>query len=182
MRGVIGILLWFSAVQGFDQLDPKYQIRYGDPSAPTKVVEYFSFSCPLCIDLVNQEFPEIRRAYLDRLSYIFHPNPVDLTTLQAMICLKQLSEEEKRFFLEGLCIALANGNEAVAAMRELMEALHHSVPDLASFEFLKQEETFADALRFIRQENAVILMPQIEINEVRYEDIPTASFLKGKLS
>ena len=99
-------LIFLCAIEvcvGFEKLDPKYQVGYGDPNSSIKVVEYFSLSCAKCFEFFQEDFQGIRRKYLDtgEISWSFHPDPADLLTLQAMVCLENLPNEvKKRLFLE----------------------------------------------------------------------------------
>src|SRR3990167_750299 len=99
---VLACLAWVSVFYGFEKLGAQYQIHYGNSDAPTKVVEYFSLSCPKCYTFFKKEFPKIREKHLNDISLVFHPDPADLLTLQAMVCLEILPPEHKPLFLEAI--------------------------------------------------------------------------------
>lgn len=93
-------LFLFSHVFSMEKLPSEYLVKYGDPQAETKIIEYFSLSCPDCIKCFIHEFKPIQKEFIDtrKASWAFHPNPADLLTLQAMVCLEKLTEKEKLRF------------------------------------------------------------------------------------
>lgn len=48
--------------QGASEIE---DITLGDPSAPVKVVEYASYTCPHCADFHNDTFKDFKREYID---------------------------------------------------------------------------------------------------------------------
>ncbi len=171
-------LLVFSApFFGFEKLDPKYCPLYGNPEAPHQVVEYFSLSCPKCMDFFKHDFPAIKAAYVDTgvASWTLHPDPADLLTLQAMVCLDRLPPEHRLLFLEAVMNSLAKlkSNEGGSSlMQSAMEALENPIPELDRVEFLKETEAFEHAYAFVKQEDVVKEIPSVEIDGVFYNKYP----------
>lgn len=147
----------------FEKLDTKYQIHMGDPDAPVKVVEYFSLSCPTCLEWFLSDFEGIQRDYLDthRVSWTFHPVPADLRTLQLMVSLAEKRAEEKPQFL-----------------REEFERIAKSLQrESYDMEALVKNQAFQDAICFLKQEDVITLLPTLEIDGKIYDEIPTRKSL-----
>ena len=82
-----------------ERLPEKYLISYGNPEAKTRIVEYFSFVCPHCIELFKRDFKKIKSSFLETNEFIGNfIVPLDVVTVQALACLEDLSAREKRFF------------------------------------------------------------------------------------
>lgn len=170
----------------FEKLDSKYQISYGNPNSQIKVVEYFSLSCTKCFEFFNEDFQTIRHRYLDRgeISWSFHPDPADLLTLQAMVCLETLPDEEKkRLFLETVLkhIQEKNFKHGCLIMQATMEVLGFPLPNLAEMEFLEKTRAFGDAFLFLKQKDVVKIIPTLEINGELREEYPSKDLLENEL-
>jgi hypothetical protein len=171
----------------FEKLDPKYQIAYGNPKSKIQIVEYFSLSCPKCFDFFEGDFHFIREKYLDtgEVFWIFHPDPADLLTLQAMVCLEYLpSVERKRLFLETVLKHLRErkNKHGCLIMQATMEVLGHPLPQLAEMQFLEKTEAFKEAFLFLKQKDVVKAIPQVEINGKLCEEYPTKEFLEQEIA
>jgi len=167
-----------------EKIDEKYYISFGDPSAAIKITEYFSFACPQCIRLFNRDFPLIKKEYIEtnKIYWTFHPNPMDLTTIQAMDCLEKLNDKQKRVFLEAI-LSEAQGvttHQLVIMMQKGLEILGTPLPDLEKIEYLKQTPAFRSAFAFISQEAPVTEVPTIEINGEMQSEIPDKAFIDRK--
>jgi Thioredoxin len=176
----------YSSFFGFEKLDSKYCIQYGNPDAESKAVEYFSLSCPKCTEFFIKEFPAIKEKHIDTgdLFWSFHPDPADLLTLQAMVCLGRLPPEKKALFLEALMENLAKlrGNiQGCKLIQTAMEVFHDPIPELQELEFLKKTEAFENAYRFVTQEDALTVIPSVEIDGVFYKKPPTISLIDTHL-
>ena len=172
----LAALVLFSSVYGLEKLDPKYQIAYGNPDAETKIVEYFSLSCPKCVEWVLDEFPELD---LEKTSFVFHPVPADLLTLQAMVCLERLAPPQKKLFFETAMKLLPGIDPAEKSvlLEEAMEALGAPMPDLGKMEFLEKTGAFQDAFRFLSQEGGIDAIPAMEVNGALSEKYPTRELI-----
>lgn len=168
-----------------ERLPMKYCISYGKAEAKVMIVEYFSFGCPQCINLFKEDFLAIREKYCDsgRVCYIFHPDPADILTIQAMMCLSRLSESRKRIFLETILVELENVDNFTGSlfMKKAMEVFHDPLPDLDKYEFIKSAEAFKDAFRFLSQPRYIKGVPTVEINGRVYEDFPKREFLEKEI-
>lgn len=167
-----------------ESLPDKYLIAYGNPDAKTKVVEYFSFACPQCIRLFKEEFNEIQKIYVEtkQTQWIFHPYPMDLLTVQAMVCLGKLNDKEKQMFLEAFlpeCEGI-DGKVGVALLKKAMELLKKPVPDLSSPEFLEKTEAFVAAYRFLSK-TPIQDVPTVDINGVNFKQMPDKKFIDSKI-
>lgn len=172
---------------GFEKLDPKYQIGYGDPNSSIKVVEYFSLSCAKCFEFFQDDFQGIRRKYLDtgEIFWSFHPDPADLLTLQAMVCLENLPNEvKKRLFLETVLkhIQEKKFKHGCLIMQAAMEVLGIPLPDLAEIEFLEKTQAFKEAYLFLKQDDVVKTIPMLEINGRIRAEYPSKDFLEKEIA
>jgi hypothetical protein len=181
---------WFAAFlilfanTGFalDKLHKSYLISYGEPNSTIQVTEYFSFQCPHCLSLFKKEFKQIKETYLDakKISFTFHPLPVDLVTVSAMECLNKLSESEKRIFLE-VFFEESEINEpsmTIALMQKAMEIFGKPIPELQNKDYLQNSKAFLDAFEFLRQDETIETVPAAEINgQLFANDIPDLNFI-----
>lgn len=172
-------------VYGFEKLNEQYLISYGEKTAKTKIVEYFSFSCPRCIDFIVDDFPQIKKGYLKQGSvfWIFHPDPADRLTLQGLICLKLLPDIEKRIFLETVAkIIQKDGLErGVEIMKITAETLGFPVLNLEKGNFLKESDAFQDAFKYLSQKDVISSVPTIEINQKVYDEYPSYDFVINRI-
>lgn len=187
---IISFLLLQSKALAFERLDPQYQIRYGSDTAKIKVYEYFSFGCFNCLGFMEDEFPEIRDKYIktDKVLWIFHPDPSDRLTVQALICLQKLNDREKCLFLETVAKMFkehgSRGGVTKKAeiMRLTMESLGHPIADLEEDGFIKKSTALKDAYKYLDQEGGVVThVPTIEINDKIYKQYPTQRFIEKTL-
>lgn len=172
---------------GFEKLDPKYCVRYGNPNAPTQAVEYFSLSCPKCMDFFQKEFPSIQEGYIKpgTVSWTLHPDPADLLTLQAMICIGRLPPEQKTLFLEAVMSNLAKlkTNEyGCRLMKAAMEVFENPVPELDNLDFIKTTQAFEDAFAFVMQEDVVTEIPSLEIDGIFHKEYPSQALLEKHIA
>jgi len=182
---VLAAFLAFGSLHAFEKLDPKYQIQYGNPAADVKVVEYFSLSCPKCYEFFERDFPDIQEKLLvsKKAAFIFHPDPADLLTLQAMVCLEQLPEEKRKLFFEVILKHLPKESpkNGCLVLQAAMEALNHPVPRLADIDFLEKTEAFNHAYLFLKQTDVLQTIPMVEINGILRAEYPTAEFLTREI-
>lgn len=167
-----------------EKIDEKYQVSFGDPAAPIKIIEYFSFSCPQCIRLYNKDFSQIKKQYIEtnQIYWTFHPNPMDLPTIQAMACLEKLSSRQKQVFLEAM-LSEAQGTTAhqlAVMMQKGLEILGSPLPDLEKIDYLKQTTAFQSAFAFVSQEKPITEVPTVEINGQVQEELPDKAFIDRK--
>jgi len=170
----------------FQKLPSAYTISYGDPQAPIHVVEYFSFSCPQCLALLKKEFPHVQEKYINpgKVYWSFHPDPADLLTLQAMICLESLSQGDKRLLLEEIAKHLKPHSlrKGCFLLQEIMKSLGKPLPELYDLKWIEKTQAFQKAYTYLSQKQVPSDLPTVEINGILYENFPTLSFLSRKLS
>ena len=178
-------LLGTQPVSGFEKLDSKYQIQYRNPNAPVKVVEYFSMRCRKCFDFFQEDFPEIKKKYVDggEVFWASHPDPADLLTLQAMVCLESLHEQQKPLFFEAVMkhIQDKKHKHGDIVMQAVMEVLGHPLPKLSDFEFLETTSAFKEAFLFLKQEDVVKAIPVVEINGTLLKSYPTREIVEKEI-
>lgn len=165
-----------------EKLSDKYLISYGDPQATVKITQFFSFMCPHCAALFKREFQEMKAQYLDtnKISFTFHPVPMDLLTVSAMDCLEKLNEMEKKAFLEVILeeIEAEDPIISMALMKKAMEVFKKPIPHLEEQEYLQETNTFQDAFNFLKQEEQISAIPTIEVNGKLYpSDVPNLQFI-----
>jgi Thioredoxin len=175
-------------LQGFclEKLNSDYLISFGNPDAPIKVIQYFSFTCPHCLGLFKRDFHQIKEKYLEEnaISCVFHPVPMDLLTVQAMDCLEKLSEKEKRIFLTALLevIPIDDSATAVLFMQKAMEIFNKPLPDLQDKDYLSKTRAFKEAFLFLRQEDKINAVPTVEINGQFFpREIPSQEFIESRI-
>lgn len=170
----------------FQKLPSAYTISYGDPQAPIHVVEYFSFSCPQCLALLKKEFPHVQEKYINpgKVYWSFHPDPADLLTLQAMICLETLSQGDKQLLLEETARHLKPHSlgKGCFLLQEIMKGLGKPLPELYDLKWIEKTQAFQKAYTYLSQKQVPSDLPTVEINGILYENFPTLSFLSRQLS
>lgn len=189
LRSIGAVLSIFVSLLKLDaaveKLDAKYCISFGDAGAPTKVVEYFSFTCPHCLDLYRDDFSSIREHLIEtgKVHWIFHPVPLDMLTVQAMGCLEELTEKEKQVFLEAVLpeMDISDGRVGPLLLQKAMEFFGKEGVGLADPAELKDTAMFQDAFRFASQETKIQEVPTVEINGKLYRDSPNERFIRSKV-
>ena len=165
----------------FEKLPSAYTVSYGDQSAPIHMTEYFSFSCPKCLEFIRRDFPTIQSKYIDtgKVYWTFHPDPADILTLQTMVCFELLDNLEKQSLIEKLAgeIRLRSIKKACFKMQEEMNALGKPIPTLHDLSFLEKTEAFNRAYAYLKQTNVPSELPTIEANGFLYSNFPTLDFL-----
>lgn len=170
---------------GFERIEETYCIPYGNPTAPLKIREYYSFSCPKCLDLYQKEFTKIKSEYIDtgKVYWIFHPDPVDLSTLKAMDCLSRLDSKQKRLFFESLFEAMRPStlHKAPKLMKKAMEYFKKPISKLEELKYLETTLAFQAAFEFLKQNPPIHAVPTIEIEGEIFEEMPTLAFIHEQI-
>jgi len=169
----------------FEKLPSDYTVSYGDQSAPIHMTEYFSFSCPKCLEFIRKNFPTIQSKYIDtgKVYWTFHPDPADILTLQLIVCFELLDNLEKQSLVKKLAgeIRVRSIKKACFRMQEVMNALGKPIPTLHDLSFLEKTEAFQKAYVYLKQPNAPIELPTIEINGLVYQEFPSVEWLNQVL-
>lgn len=170
----------------FEKLPFSYQIAYGSPEAPIKVVEYFSFTCPKCLKLIKEDFEVLKESYINpgKVYWVFHPDPADKLTLQALICLGKLNSSEKKLFFETVSKNLDQKSLQVGCyvMQAVMDYFQKPLPELGKAVFWESTEEFQLAFTFLRQEDMIKSVPTVEINGQIFDEFPSRQFLQKQLN
>jgi len=177
-------LIFFGNVYGFEQLDEKYCVCYGNRNAPIHIIQYYSFQCSHCLELFRTDFNEIQERYIanGEIFWVFHPAPMDLLTLHGMHCISSLSEREKQIFLGAILseIDLDNFEYSYQIMVKTMELFGKLERAVKVPEDLKNTTTFNAAKDFILQEDKLESVPHIQVNEENYPDqVPDLKFIEN---
>lgn len=171
----------------FEKLDEKYLILFGDTQAPIKIIQYFSMTCPHCLEMFKKDFKVIKEKYLDtnKVAWTFHPVPLDSLTIQMMDCLSKLNLKQKRILLEALLDTVQvqdNAEVVLFLMKEAMITFNCPMSDLDDEKYIIKTQSFLDAYNFIRQEDRIEAVPAVECDGVLYrKDIPNQSFIEKKV-
>lgn len=165
----------------FEKLPSAYTVSYGDQSAPIHMTEYFSFSCPKCLEFIRRDFPTIQSKYIDtgKVYWTFHPDPADILTLQAMICFELLDNLEKQNLIEKLAgeIRLRPFKKACFRMQEEMNAIGKPIPILHDLFFLEKTEAFNRAYAYLKQSDVPSELPTVEVNGRLYQEFPSVEWI-----
>jgi hypothetical protein len=187
LSSLMGFALVFTTLWGgeFENLPSDYCISFGSPEAPVKVIEYFSLSCPQCLNLLQKDFPSFRKKYVDteQVFWVLHPDPADILTLQLMECLEKLSDKEKRAFFDWLLATLPKkpSKKIVFQMQQILEKWGRPLPYLHDLSFLERTEAFQIAFAYVKQPNAPKEIPTISVNGEIEEAFPNASFVEKEI-
>lgn len=184
---IFATLFSFVSLVAFEKLDDQYIASYGNPDAPVKITEYYSFSCPHCISLFRDDFRKIQEKYIDvgEVFWEFHPVPLDMTTVLGMACMEKLSPKERRLFLEVILEECDPSETILTAklMKKAMEIFQKPMEDLEQEEFLTNAQAFQDAFKFIKQDDHVEAVPTVSIDGMFYpEDVPDFAFISSSIS
>lgn len=180
------ILLPISSLISLEKLPHEYYTTYGNHDAPYKIVEYFTFQCPHCIKLFKSDFNLIKTKLIDtgKVQLTFHPVPLDLITIQAMICLSKLDDSQKKIFLEEI-LEFANPSDPelmAKLMITAMKVFGKPLPQIDSPEYIQEQKAFEDAFQFVKQEKMISKVPQMEINEKMCpDDIPSYHSIQSSI-
>lgn len=180
----LSLVLCNFTLSAFEKLPSRYQVSYGNPDAPIHVTEYFSLSCPKCLESFRRDFKSLREKYIDsqKVYWAFHVIPADVLSLQAMVCLEQLPQKDKRIFWEVLLDTLDDLSEGALIMQISMEKLGNPNPELGDLSYLKSTESFQTAYRYLKQSDTIKELPTIEINGKIYDEFPTRKFIEKQLT
>lgn len=188
MKNFLLLLFSLLAMQGncFEKLPSDYLITFGNPEAPVKIVQYFSFNCPHCLSIYREDFKKIKSKYIDtnQATWTYHPAPMDFLTVQAMDCLEKLSDREKRIFLESILDVMPTDDAklTVCYMQKAMELFEKPVKQLSEKDYLSNTRAFQDAFLFIKQTDKINAVPTLEINEKLFlNDVPDISFIDKQM-
>ena len=100
-------------------------IVLGSEDAPSIIIEYSSFSCPLCARFHHHIFPEIDKQYLKtkKAKLIFRPfvmRPADLKASALFLC---IPKEKHQTFLNVLFVTQKNWSFETSKQAETLEHL-----------------------------------------------------------
>lgn len=180
----VALLLAHFPLMAFEKLPAEYQISYGNPSAAIRLVEYFSLSCPKCLESFKKDFPFLKQKYIQtqKVFWTFHLNPADLLTLQAIVCLEKLTQDERRIFWEVVLDNLDDPSEGTALMKIAMETFGKPLPNLDDLAYLENTPALRAAYKYLKQPDTIKELPTVEINEKIYEAFPRREFLEKQFA
>ena len=184
-RLILFSLLLCSHIFAFEKLPSDYLVSYGSRDAPI-IIQYYSFTCPHCVAHFRNEFQKIKENYIEsgKILWIFHPVPMDLLTVQAMECLKKLSEREKKIFLEAILeeVVIDDSKLSASFLQKAMEILGKPIQELQNKDYLSETDAFVDAFHFLKQEDTVDVIPSIEVNGIFIPaQVPDCEFIEELL-
>ncbi|MCB1107465.1 MAG: thioredoxin domain-containing protein [Chlamydiia bacterium] len=169
----------------FEKLSSAYTVSYGDQRAPIHMTEYFSFSCPKCLEFIRMDFPAIQSKYIDtgKVFWTFHPDPADILTLQLIVCFERLDNQEKQSFIEKLAgeMRLRPFKKACFKMQEEMNTLGKPIPMLHDLSFLEKTEAFNRAYTYLKQTDVPSELPTVEVNGKVYQEFPSREWIDNTL-
>ncbi len=180
------LLMTISSLSAFDMLPDRYQVTYGSKQAPIEIVQYYSLSCPHCVALFRDDFPDIKKEYIDtgKICYTFHPVPMDLTTVQLLACFDELSEKNKQMLLGVILEELDVENPVLTTtlLKHAMAIFKKPLANLDNDDFIKNSKAFHAAAEFIVQDDKPTTIPSIQVGDKRVDRSPDYIFLSLMLS
>ncbi len=180
-RLLLVMTLATSSLFSLEKLPSEYLVTFGDPNTQVEFTQYFSLSCAHCVQIFRNDFGKIQEEYIEngQLRYVFHPVPMDLTTVQFMCCLEKLDQNEKRLLLTVLLeeLSLDNPEFNVLLMKKAMEIFKKNLDEIEDETFIKLSGGFNAARDFITQEESVMVVPSLQIGEKMIEKEPDYNFI-----
>lgn len=168
-------------LSAMDKLPSEYQVSFGDQDALIEITQYYSLSCPHCVQIFKNDFKHIQEEFIDtgKLRYIFHPVPMDLTTVQFLCCLEGLTNTKKQLLLSVLLeeLSLENSNYNVILMKHAMDVLKSPLEKLDDEDYIKNSNGFKCASDFVTQNENLKTVPSIQIGDRVIEKIPDYEFI-----
>lgn len=180
------LFIHLSTLQSFEKLPERYTLSLGTPQAPHTVVEYFSLSCPLCLNLLKKDFKEIYSQFVasKQIFWTFHPDPADLSTLQLMICLEKLPNSKKwAFFWEAVqAVKPKSPSRNTFLLQELAKQFNLDLSLLHDIKWLESTEAYQAAHKYTQQKDAPKEIPAIEFDGKLFNDVlPTKKSIEERL-
>ena len=114
-----------------------------------------------------------------RVYWVMHPHPVDLITVQAMVCLEALSDHQKHVFLEAVLLEHDRSPEfgLLKLMTSAMDVLKVHIPDVSDATVLQSTSAFKAAFTYQQAKPAFSGTPTIFINGRLIDAFPTRSVI-----
>ncbi len=171
-----------AAPASFNKLPCEYTISFGSPEAPIHVVEYFSLGCQKCVAFIRKDFPNLQSMYIEpkEVFWTFHPDPADLLTLQAMVCLKNLTPQEKQLFLMKVASTISphSSKRDAEKLEKILLSMDQVVPPIRDLAFIEKSDAFHEAYAYLQQESAPTELPTVEINGLLYQEFPSVQWIQ----
>ncbi|NGX50727.1 MAG: hypothetical protein K1060chlam2_00577 [Chlamydiae bacterium] len=165
----------------FNTLPDCYRVQVGQASATSTIVEYFSLSCPLCLKLIKQEFREIYEKHVQtgEISWEFHPDPQDISTLQLMVCLEKLPQSKRWPFFWKIAQSVKAGapGRSCFFMQELMKHYERPLPLLHDIHFLETTRAYRESYKYLKQNGIPSELPAIEQDGTSIKGLPTKNLI-----
>jgi len=188
-KALIILFLFSSSVFSMEKIDSKYCIQYGNPKAPIQIIEYFSFTCPSCMKIINKDFEKIKEDYLSEdgdIFWIFHPYPQDIFTIQTMLTFENLNEFDKIVLMEALCKTIKDTRKLPTEswtkhLNNYNKGLGLPVHDYNNMDYLSTTKAFRAAFNFLTQDGVIKEVPTVEVNGVIFDRMPTRDFIDNKI-
>ncbi len=178
---ILSFCLLFCGLSAIEKLPSEYLVSYGDKDALIEITQYYSLSCPHCVQIFKNDYKRIQKEYIDtgKLRYVFHPVPMDLTTVQFMCCLEGLTNAKKRLLLSVLLeeLSLENPNYNVVLMKHAMDVLKKPLEKLDDDEYIKNSNGFKSASNFVTRNESLKTVPSILIGDHVIEKVPDYQFI-----
>lgn len=185
-RLVPTLILYTLSLSAFEKLPQEYTVCFGSKEAPVEIIQYFSLTCPHCVSLFRTDFPEIKKDFIDaaKIKYTFHPVPMDLPTLQLMICLEKLPNSEKQILLKVMLeeLDLEHPEITPILLKYAMQLLKKPVLDLESDEAIKEASAFDAATKFVLQQDIPKSIPSLQIENSIVCQSPEYSFIASLIT
>jgi len=183
---MIFALIFSCQLTAFEKLSDAYLVQYGNSQAELRIVQYFSFTCPHCVALFRKQFQQIKEDYIEtgKVSWVFHPVPMDLLTVQGMDCLSKLSEREKKIFLEAILeeLFIDQPKLSLQLMQKGMEVLGKPIKELQEKAYLAETAAFHDSFHFLKQDQIIEALPSVDVNgKFLSAQVPDIDFIEELL-
>lgn len=127
-RRTVGALAGAALLAGFMALAPARageapaavykEFVTGDPKAKVTVIEYASLTCPHCAHFATEDYPRIKKEYIDtgKIKFVYRDFPLDGLGMGAALLARCVPNDRGKVMIE---MMFANQNEWVRAEKPL---------------------------------------------------------------
>lgn len=184
---IVFFCLTFLHAKNHEEEYQKYLISFGDLEAKINVVEYFSFSCPGCLEFHESVFPKIKTKYIDagKVCWTFRPHPMDLDTIYVMTILGYSKNQQFKYqMFESVMTSQRDWKHKVDNKKKIIgvaKKLGMSAEDIKrAFGKSHYTDVFGEAF-YEKNSSKIDGTPTIFVDGEEMEGIPSAEEMEKKI-